>query len=100
MMEYLADRDEIQAYLETNFEISIKERRIKAITVNPTQQALPPLDIAVGRKCANLEPAAPPELVLAIFDATTFLVCTPDRGAGRGLPYFFAREDVRRVELM
>ncbi|MFH2056058.1 MAG: hypothetical protein ABIJ61_08880 [bacterium] len=94
----MMDREQIKTYLETDLEIKVKERAIRAIKVNPSQHAQPPLHIVVGKVCAHLEPDAPPEQVLAIFDATTFLVCTATRGAGSGLPYFFAREDVRRVE--
>jgi hypothetical protein len=100
IMIHLTDREQIKGYLEEAFDMKIRDRAIRAIKVNPTQQALPPLDVRVGRPCANLEPGAASEEVLAIFDSTVFLVCTPSRGAGRGLPYFFAREDVRNVELM
>lgn len=92
------DREQIKRYLEEDLEIKVKERAIRSIRVNPSQHAQPPLHIVVGKVCANLEPGAPPEQVLAIFDATTFLVCTATRGAGVGLPYFFAREDVRKIE--
>lgn len=93
------DREQIKAYLENDLDMKVKARAIRCIDVNPSQHAQPPLHIEVGKLCANLEPEAPPERVLAIFDATVFLVCTATRGAGVGLPYFFAREDVRRVEL-
>lgn len=95
----MREREQIRKYLEDDLDIKVKERLIRAINVNPSQHAQPPLHIVVGEVCAHLEPDAPPEKVLAIFDATTFLVCTETRGAGVGLPYFFAREDVRRVEL-
>jgi hypothetical protein len=36
--------------------------------------------------------------VVAIFESVSYLVCTPDRGAGEGLPYFFTRNEVREVE--
>jgi hypothetical protein len=36
-------------------------------------------------------------LVLAVFEAVSFIVCTPERGVETGLPIFFAREDVREV---
>ena len=93
------DREEIRNYLVRDLEMKIKDRRIRSLKVNPSQHAQPPLHIVVGQTCAHLEPDAPPEEVLAIFDTTVFLVCTATRGAGVGLPYFFARGDVRQVEL-
>jgi hypothetical protein len=54
--------------------------------------------IEVGRTYSELEPGSPLEKVLAIFESVSFLVCTERRGIAEGLPYFFAREDVRRVE--
>ncbi len=92
-------REQIRKYLIDDLDLEIRDRRIKSLNVNPSQHAQPPLHIVVGQTCAHLEPDAPPEKVLAIFDATVFLVCTATRGAGVGLPYFFARGDVRRVEL-
>jgi hypothetical protein len=94
------DRAAVRNYLQQLTGARLHDREIKSIEVNPTQQALPPLRVEVGTVCSNLEPGAAPELVLAIFESTVFMVCTPTRGAGEGLPYFFAREDVRRVELL
>ncbi len=77
--------------------VGIRPKKIKSIRVNPANHALPPMTIEVGKVCKTLEPNAPPEKVLAIFEATTFLVCTERRGIKEGLPYFFIREDVREV---
>lgn len=95
----MTDREEIKQYLEGFKRLRIRDRTIKAIDVNPSHHSQPPLHIEVGKTCAHLEPDAPPQLVVAIFEAAVFLVCTPERGAGIGLPYFFAREDVTRVKL-
>lgn len=93
-------RERIRTYLEQLTGVKVRDRKVKGIRVNPSQHSLPPLHIEVGKVCANLEPEAPPEKVLAIFEATVYLVCTATRGAGQGLPYFFAREDVTKVEFM
>jgi hypothetical protein len=93
-------RQQVKDYLEQITGVPVKDRRIKAIQVNPSHHSLPPLYIEVGKVCSHLEPDAEPEKVLAIFETTVFLVCTPKRGGGKGLPYFFAREDVHKVEFM
>lgn len=88
----------ILTYLRSTSRTPIKDRRIRAITVNPSIHSLPKMRIEVGRPCSTLEPGAPPETVLAIFESASFLVVTPTRGAGDGSPYYFSREDVRRIE--
>lgn len=90
--------DQIRLDLEKRLHIKIRRWHIKALTVYPTNQQIPNMRIEVGQIYRNLEPDAPPEEVLAIFESVSFLVCTKNRGIGAGLPYFFAREDVRRVE--
>jgi len=93
------DRQQLIEYLEATLKTSIRPKRIKAITVNPSSHDLPKMRIEVGSYHASLEPERPAELVLGIFETTLFVVCTPERGGLKGLPYFFARPDVRRVEL-
>ena len=92
--------DQLRGQLEESMDIKIRARRIKFIEINPTQQSLPRMHVEVGGYYGNLEPGSPPEQVLAIFESTVFLVCTRNRGVEKGLPYFFAREDIRRVEEM
>jgi len=77
----------------------IRPKKIKAITVNPASHLLPKMHIVVGKEYKNLEPDAGLHKVLAIFEATTFIVCTRDRGVEKGIPFFFAKEDVLAVEL-
>jgi len=55
------------------------------------------MHIEVGSQCANLEPDAPSQLVVAIFESRSFIVCTPDHGTGKGMPYFFTRDEVKKV---
>jgi hypothetical protein len=99
-MDSDSGRNQIRSYLEDFTGQRLKAREIKSIDVNPSHHSLPPLHIEVGKVCALLEPDAPPQRVLAIFEASVFLVCTRARGFGRGLPYFFAKEDVSRVETL
>jgi hypothetical protein len=92
--------NELKERLEQKMGVKIRPNKIIAITVNPASHSLPKMHIVIGREYKNLEPDAPLEQVLAIFEATTFIVCTQNRGVEKGIPYFFAREDVRKVEVM
>ena len=92
------NRPEVQRRLEKSLGAKIRARNIYSITVNPASHQMPKMKIEVGRSYKNLEPEAKSEKVLAIFESTTFLVCTQKRGLENGLPYFFARGDVVRVE--
>ncbi len=93
-----SERQQIFEYLNATSKTPVKPKRVRAITVNPASRWLPKIRIEVGRRYADLEPGAPAEEVLAIFESVSFLVCTRTRGAGVGAPYFFSREDVRRIE--
>ena len=90
--------DELRLRLEKQLNIRIRKKYIRALTVYPTHQQIPNMYIEVGRSYRNLEAGAPPDKVLAIFESVSFLVCTRTRGIEEGLPYFFAREDARKVE--
>lgn len=90
-------RESIRIRLQETTRAPIKSRRIRAIDVNSSQQWQPPLRIEVGRLCAHLEKDAPVERVVAIFESSAYLVVTQSRGMDNMLPYFFSREDVRRV---
>ena len=83
--------------LEKTLKSQIKPRTIKAIRVNSAYHWQPPMLIEVGRSVPNLEPDAPAQEILAIFESVSFMVCTATRGVGDTPPYFFAREDVRQV---
>jgi hypothetical protein len=88
---------EIKQHLEKLTGTSIRSKRIRSINVNPSSHHLPKMTIEVGQVCKTLEPDAPPEKVLAIFESTLFMVVTETRGFGGGLPYFFFRGDVKDV---
>lgn len=90
-------RESIRIRLQETTRAPIKSRRIRAIDVNSSQQWQPALRIEVGRLCAHLEKDAPAERVVAIFESSAYLVVTQSRGMDNMLPYFFSREDVRRV---
>ena len=83
--------------LQEKLSTRLKPKRIAALRVNSGHRWQPPLYIEVGKTCKHLEKDAPPMLVQAVFEAVTFVVCTPERGVESGLPIFFAREDVREV---
>lgn len=92
-----ARREEIRQYLEKLVKQPVKSERIKALDVNPLYHGMPRMHIEVGSQCANLEPDAPSQLVVAIFESRSFIVCTPDHGTGKGMPYFFTRDEVKKV---
>lgn len=90
--------NEIKAYIENLTGHRVRDKKIRAIGVNPLYHGTPKRLLEVGHYYADLEPGAPSQKIVAIFETTLFCVCTPDRGAGIGLPYFFTRESVYRVE--
>jgi hypothetical protein len=90
--------DNLRGRLEKRLKVKIREKRIKAIRVNSSFHWQPPLFIAVGGMCSNMEKDSPPEEIIAIFEHASFVVVTPERGlTDDTLPYFFARQDVREV---
>jgi hypothetical protein len=89
--------ESLKEHLAETFGLKIKPKRIRAIKVNSSYHWQPPLLIEVGKRCQHLEQDGPSEEIVAIFESTAFLVCTPDHGAGKGMPHFFSRQDVRRV---
>jgi hypothetical protein len=91
-------RERIRADLEKATGVKIRDRKIMSIGVNPRQRSAPRMIIRVGGKYGGLEPGAPEEEVLAIFESTLFFVCTAGRGTGGNPPYYFLREDVFSVE--
>jgi hypothetical protein len=91
------ERLKIQAYLEGVVLGEIRDRKIKSIRVNMSYKRQPYLIIEVGKHYSDLEPGAPNQQVVAIFESDSFLVCTRERGAGQGLPYYFIRDNVRLV---
>ena len=83
--------------LEQTFHETVSRRRIQAIHTNSAYRWQPPLHIEIDRSCAGLTKEGPPELVVAIYESHSFLVCTPDHGFERGSPHIFTRADVRQV---
>jgi hypothetical protein len=84
---------------ERALKVPVQTRKIRAIEVVSVYHWQPKLYIEVGKPCADLWKDTPPELVLAIFESRSFLVCTPDHGIERGAPHIFTRDDVRKVIL-
>lgn len=89
---------EIKERLAKLTKTSVRPKNIKSITVNPSNHALPKMKIEVGKYCKTLDVGASPELVIAIFESTLFMVITETHGLNDGMPYFFFRGDVRLVE--
>ena len=88
---------ELLEYLRKTMKVNVKDKRIKAITVNSANHWQPKMHIEVGRSYRDLEMDSPREEVIAIFESSVFYVCTATRGDMVGLPYLFARPDVRLV---
>lgn len=90
--------NDLRLRLEKSLKTKIRAKRIKAILVNSSFHWQPPLFIAVGGLCSNMEKDSPPEEIIAIFEHASFVVVTPDRGyTDKTLPYFFARQDIKEV---
>ncbi len=89
--------EEIKGYIEKLTGQKVHAKKISAIGVNPPYHGQPKRLIEVGNIYADLEPGAPPEEILAIYESKSFCVCTAERGALKGLPYFFTRDTVYEV---
>jgi hypothetical protein len=96
--ESTPSREEMAAYLEKLFGKPVSRRPIRRIEVNPPFHGQGRRFVTVGELSADLEPGAPSETVLAIFESMSYLVCTAERGAGKGMPYIFTRDAVVRVD--
>jgi hypothetical protein len=97
----LEDREynALKEYIARTTKQKVRDKKIRALGVNPLYHGQPKRLLEVGHSYADLEPDAPSEQIVAIFEIQTlFCVCTPNRGGGRGLPYFFTRESVYVVE--
>jgi hypothetical protein len=92
------DCEAIRGYLEDFIGGRIRNRRIASIRVLMSYKGRPSVTIRVGRFYDDLEPEAPREQILAIFESESFLAVTNSRGALTGPPYYFTRENVREVE--
>jgi len=89
--------DEIKRYIENLTGQKVHAKKIRAIGVNPPYHGQPKRLIEVGKTYADLEPGSPPEEIVAIYESKSFCVCTAERGALTGLPYFFTRDTVYEV---
>ncbi len=92
------ERKQVVDYLAKLMQRPVRDKRINAIEVNPLYHGSSRRRIEVGQHYADLEPDAPSQLVVAIFESDSFLVCTPERGYGEGVPYIFTRQEVKGVE--
>ncbi len=94
----LERREQIRQYLEKLVKEKVHDKHIRSLTVNPLYHGSAKMRVVSGQLCTNLEPDTPAQMVLAIFESQSFLVCTEERGAGKGLPFIFTRTEVVRVE--
>jgi hypothetical protein len=93
-----SEYDALKTRLERQLHVKLRDKRIKALKVNPSPHWQPPLFIEVDGWCAMLEKDTPAEKIIAIFEHASFIVITPDRGyQENSLPYFFARQDIQQV---
>lgn len=92
-----SEYDEIKRYLEKFVDGKIRSRKIMSIRVLMSYKGKPSVTIEVGKYYDELEPDAPREQILAIFESESFLAVTKSRGALEGPPYYFIRENVREV---
>jgi hypothetical protein len=90
--------EKMRAAIEKLIGVSVSSKKIKSIGVNPRARHIPKMTIEVSHTYNELEPKAPAEKVLAIYEATLFCVCTETRNGINAPPYFFLREDVFNVE--
>ena len=92
--------EKLRRKLEEMFDERVSDRRILALRINSGYRWQPPLYVEVGQCCASLTPDEPPEMIVAIFESRSFLVCTPDHGVENGSPFIFTRDDVKQVIFM
>ena len=93
-------RERIREAIETLIQVDVSSKKIKSIGVNSRARHLPKMTIKVGVSYTELEPGAPSEAVIAIFESKLFCVCTESRNGIDAPPYYFLREDVFAVEEM
>lgn len=92
------EHEKLRLYLEELVKQPVHPHRIASLTVNPLYHGSAKMCVRAGQAVGNLEPEAPVQRVLAIFESKSFLVVTPERGYFEGLPYFFTRTEVVAVE--
>ena len=92
------NREEIRLYLEQLFGQPVEDDLFISITVNPPYHGQNQRTINVGQVVDSLEPGSPAEEILAIFESRSFLVVTPSRGAGSGMPYIFPRHTIISIQ--
>ena len=96
-------REGIRKFVEETMGWKVNSREIKAIWVHPRSEhkrIYDDIKIEVGEYLDNRMSDTPNEKVMAIFESNTFLVCTPNRGVLRGIPYLYGKEEVYKVEEM
>ena len=101
-MEIEDVREGIRKFVEENMG-KVNSREIKAIWIHPRfehKRIHDDIKIEVGKHLDSRISDTPNEKVMAIFESNAFLVCTHNRGALRGIPYLYGKEEVYKVEEM
>ena len=96
-------REGIRKFVEETMGGKVNSREIKAIWAHPRsghKRIYGDIKIKVGNYLDNRMSDTPNEKVMAIFESNTFLVCTPNKGVLRGMPYLYGKEEVYKVEEM
>jgi len=95
-------REGIRKFAEETMGVKVNNREIKSIWVHPRSEhkRIDDIKIEVGKYLDNRMSDTQNEKVMAIFESNTFLVCTPNRGVLRGMPYLYGKEEVYKVEEM
>ena len=102
-MESEDEREGIRKFVEVTMGRKVNSREIKAIWVHPRSEhkgIYDDIKIEVGEYLDNRMSDTPDEKVMAIFKSNAFLVCTPNRGVLRSIPYLYEKEGVYKVEEM
>ena len=93
-------KEGFRKFAEKTLQWNVKDTEIKSITVYAKR--IRGRDkirkITVGEEISPPIADTPGEPVLAIFESTTYLVVTPNRGGIQGVPYLWGKEDVIGVE--
>jgi len=92
------ERERIRLYLQKLFGKPVSSKRVASISANPPYHGVPTLHISEGVYCADMEPGQPSLPILAIFESVSYLVVSPGRGDGQGMPFIFPKTTITHVK--
>ncbi len=91
-------REGIRKFAEETTGWTVSNRRIRTILVHTSRHNVGNIKIEIGKYVDSRMSDTPNEEVMAIFESNAFLVCTPNRGVLRGMPYLYGKDEVYKVE--